>query len=140
MLNTSLWAAAAAAEITAAVLAAVVASAQAPDLPRPPKATGLPLEPEVLSITPTVGHKAGHRSSAPSPVRVAVAAARGMEQKEQAEMVVAVVAAGEIMPLKQAGPDRTASMAARTLGTEAIRSALAAVGQVKLAKPELLAA
>jgi len=63
-----------------------------------------------------------------------------MDQREQAGTAVAVAAAGEMMLLKQAGPDRTAAMAARMLEAESIKSALAAVGRVKLAEPELLAA
>jgi hypothetical protein len=51
-----------------------------------------------------------------------------------------VVAAEELMLLKQAGPDRTATMAARTLGAESTKAVLAAVGQVKLAQLGLLAA
>ena len=63
-----------------------------------------------------------------------------MDHKEQAEMVAAVVAAGEMMLLKQAGLDHTVTTVARMLEAGPIRSALAAVGQVKLAQPELLAA
>jgi len=63
-----------------------------------------------------------------------------MDHKEQAETAVAVAAAGEMMLLKQAGPDRTAAMAARMLEAESIKSVLAAVEQVKLAQLELLAA
>jgi hypothetical protein len=63
-----------------------------------------------------------------------------MDQKEQAGTAVAVVAAEEWMLLKQAGLDRTATTAARMLEAESTKAVLAAVGQVKLAKPELLAA
>ena len=68
-----------------------------------------------------------------------------MDQKEQAETVVAVVVAGAWMLLRLAeleaiGLVRLAKTAARMLEAGSIRSALAAVGQVKLAQLGLLAA
>ena len=69
-----------------------------------------------------------------------MAAEAGMDQKEQAGTAVAVVAAGAVMLLKQAGPDRMATTAALILEAEAPKSVLAAVGQVKLVQLELLAA
>ena len=125
---------------TVEVVAVAVVSEMAPDSPVFHRLMQSPLEPVASLTIPGVEPKAGLPSSAPSPVRVAVVVDRGMEQKEQAEMAVAVVAAGELMLLKQAGPDRTATMAARMLGAESTKSALAAVGRVKLVKPELLAA
>jgi len=140
MWNTSSWVGAVEAARTVEVAVAVEASAQVQDSPVFHRLMQLLLVQGASRTTPAVAPKAGLPSSAPSPVRVAVVVDRGMEQKEQAEMAVAVVAAGELMLLKQAGPDRTATMAARMLGAESTKSALAAVGRVKLVKPELLAA
>jgi hypothetical protein len=105
------------------------------------------LEPEVLSTIPDVEPKAGHPSSVPSPPLVVAAADRGMDQKEQAETAVAVVAAGELILLKQAVVGirrpllpRKATMAAPIREAEATKAVLAAVEQVKLAQLGLLAA
>jgi hypothetical protein len=62
-----------------------------------------------------------------------------MDQKEPAGTAVAVVAAVELMLLKRAGPDHTATTAARMLEAKATKVVLAAAEQVKLAQLGLLA-
>ena len=71
----------------------------------------------------------------------------GMDQKEQAGLAAPAVVAGELMLLKQAGvairrplPRRKATMAAPIREAESTKVVLAAVGQVKPAQLELLAA
>jgi len=140
MWNISSWVVAVEVARTVVAAAVVVASAQVQDSPVFHRLMQLLLVQGASRTTPAVAPKAGLPSSAPSPVRVAVVVDRGMEQKEQAEMAVAVVAAGELMLLKQAGPDRTATMAAPMLEAEATKAVLAAAEQVKLAQLGLLAA
>ena len=140
MWNISSWAVVAAVVTTVAALVVAAASVQALGLPQSLRPTRSPLEAAVLSTTPAVGHKAGHPSSVPSPVRAAVAAEAGMHMKEQAETVVAVVVAGAVMLLRLAGPDHTATTAARMLEATPIKSVLAEAEQAKLAQLGLLAA
>ena len=99
-----------------------------------------------FSTIPDVGRKAGLQLLVQSPARAVVAAEAGMEQKEQAEMVVPAVAAGAWMLLKLAGMAirhplhrRKVTMAAPIREAGSVKVVLAAVEQVKLAQLELLA-
>jgi hypothetical protein len=139
MLNTSSWAVAAVAEITAAAVVVAAVSARALGWPVSRHPIRSPLEAAVLPAIPHAVYKAGHPSSVPSPVRAAAAAEAGMDQKEPAGTAVAVVAAVELMLLKRAGPDHTATTAARMLEAKATKVVLAAAEQVKLAQLGLLA-
>ena len=104
------------------------------------------MEPEVMKIILDAVLKAGLQLLVQSPARAVVVAEAGMEQKEQAEMVVPAVAAGAWMLLKLAGMAirhplhrRKVTMAAPIREAGSVKVVLAAVEQVKLAQLELLA-
>jgi hypothetical protein len=105
------------------------------------------LEPEVIKTILDAALKAGLQLLVQSPARAVVVAEAGMEQKEQAEMVVPAVAAGAWMLLKLAGMAirhplhrRKVTMAELMREAWAIKVVLAAVEQERLAQLALLVA